>query len=460
MKYLKIDYYLFIICLLVVIVFKAPEYAFILILPVLGISYYRVIVKRDLTTVLILMLSSRLIMGPFIINNNVSFNLLNLACNYIPLFIILTYNFSNLKSINLKRIIGLKWTLLFLLFMLLFSFLHISYAMTEFSKEILPLILFLLVELTNGDKKINYEYLLRFFRYTFVACIVIYLSPLFYDQMRYLFSEGIIFKEPSAYMALMASRSIPRNTGFVFDFRIMAQLACLYFILLYYLNKTKSYWDVVLLVTVAITTFSRGPLIILGLLLLAVYLPKKIRITKRVLVVVFSSFILLLGSVVYVLNDENLQKFVSTFNPFQDKNAFSQRGAFTAYSLNKFYENPLGKGIGALSSPNADNKIYAGITNLHKEVPDKIYYYKVTDAYLIMSLAEKGIIGFILLLLSLIEIFYSRRNRVSLFFFLGFLINLIGTDIPKQGFYYFVFIVIYYSLSQNKMSMPKFKSLT
>lgn len=109
MKYLKIDYYLFIICLLVVIVFKAPEYAFILILPVLGISYYRVIVKRDLTTVLILMLSSRLIMGPFIINNNVSFNLLNLACNYIPLFIILTYNFSNLKSINLKRIIGLKW---------------------------------------------------------------------------------------------------------------------------------------------------------------------------------------------------------------------------------------------------------------------------------------------------------------------------------------------------------------
>ena len=65
-----------------------------------------------------------------------------------------------------------------------------------------------------------------------------------------------------------------------------------------------------------------------------------------------------------------------------------------------------------------------------------------------MSLAEKGIIGFILFLLSLNEIFYSNRNRVSLFFFIGLILNLIGTDIPKQGFYYFVIILIYYGTSQ------------
>ena len=141
------------------------------------------------------------------------------------------------------------------------------------------------------------------------------------------------------------------------------------------------------------------------------------------------------------------KKFTSSFNPLAEKNVFSQRGAFTKYSLDKFFENPLGKGIGALSSPKADNKIYAGITNLHKAVPDKIYYFTVSDAYLAMSLAEKGIIGFILMLLSFSELFFHNRSRLSLLFLIGFYINLIGTDIPKQGFYYFVIILIYYGLS-------------
>lgn len=393
------------------------------------------------------MLSARLIMGPFIINSNLSFNILNVVCNYIPLFIILIYSFSNLKGINIKKFMSLKWTVLFLIFMLFFSVLHLSYSISVFAKEILPLFLFLLVVLSNGEKQINYVYLLKFFRYTFVACIVIYLSPDFYDQMRHLFSGAIIFKDPSYTIALRINRSIPRNTGFVFDFRIMGQLACLYLILLYYLGKTKSHWDVVLLSAVAILTFSRGPLMILVFLLLAVYLPQKIKITKRLLLVVFTSFILLISCIVYIKNDENLQKFVDTLNPLAEKNAFSQRKAFTEYSLNKFYENPLGNGIGALSSPNANNTIYAGITNLHKAVPDKIYYYTVTDAYLAMSLAEKGIIGFVLMVLSFSELFFSNRNRLSLFFLIGFYLNIIGTDIPKQGFYYFVIILIYYGLS-------------
>lgn len=439
--------------------FKAPEYAFILILPVLGISYYRVIIKRDISTVLILMLSSRLIMGPFIINSNLAFNVLNLACNYIPLFIILTYQFSALKRINIQKIIRLKWTILFLTFMLLFSMYHFSYAISEFTAEILPLFLFLLVILSNIDEQINYHYLLRFFRYSFAACIVIYITPDFYNQMYYLFEQGVIFKEATPSIALQINRSIPRNTGFVFDFRIMGQLACLYLILLYYLNKTKSFWDVVLLTTVAVLTFSRGPLMILTLLLLAVYLPQKVKITKRLVLMAFTSFILIMGSIIYTVNNETLQNFVGTINPLGKKNAFSQRSAFTDYSLNKFYEDPLGNGIGALSSPKAENRIYAGLTNLHKEIPDKVYYYRVTDTYLAMSLAEKGIIGFILFALSFKEIFYSNRNRVSLFFILGLTINLLGTDIPKQGFYYFVIIIVYYGLSQSNIKQIKYNKI-
>jgi hypothetical protein len=337
---------------------------------------------------------------------------------------------------------------------MLFSFLHISFAITEFAKEILPLLFFLLVIFSNGENKINYTYLLKFFRYTFIASILIYLSPYFYDQMPHLFSGAIIFKEPSYTIALRINRSIPRNTGFVFDFRIMGQLACLYLIILYYLGKTKSYRDVILLSVVAVLTFSRWPLTILVLLLMAVYLPKKIRITKKLLLIVGVLFILLVSSIIYIINDNNLQKYVATFNPFTEKNVFSQRSAFTNYSLNKFYENPLGNGIGALSSTNANNKIYAGITNLHKEIPDKVFYFKVTDAYLLMSLAEKGVIGFVLMLLSFSELFFHNKNRLSLFFLIASYLNIIGTDIPKQGFYYFVLIMVYYGLSTNNIK-PK-----
>ena len=85
---------------------------------------------------------------------------------------------------------------------------------------------------------------------------------------------------------------------------------------------------------------------------------------------------------------------------------------------------------------------------MHKKVPDKVIYNKVGDAYLALSLAEKGIIGFVLMLLSFNEIFYSNRNRLSLFFLIGFYINLIGTDIPKQGFFYFIILIVYYGASQ------------
>ena len=304
----RFDLYLALIFALILMVFKAPSYAFLLILPVICISYYRIVVHRDITIVLILMMSARLIMGPFIINNNLSFNVLNLLCNYIPITIILGYNFSYLKKINLNKIKSLKWTILFTIFILLFSLLHISFAISVFAAEILPLILFLLVVLSNSEKQINYHYLLKFFRYSFVACIVIYLTPDFYYQMYHLFSHAVIFKEATPTIALEINSSIPRNTGFVFDFRIMGQLSCLYLILLYYLNKKKSYWDVILLCIVAIITFSRGPLVILVLLLIGVYAPKQIKITKKDLVIFFTTIILLISGFVYVLYDKNIQK--------------------------------------------------------------------------------------------------------------------------------------------------------
>lgn len=358
---------------------------------------------------------------------------------------------SYLKSekLNKSRLYLLKYTTLYVAFLLIFGLWHITYTISVFAQEILPLLLFVLLATKKPLQNINFLYLLKFFRYTFLACIIIYISPYFAHQFWYLFMEAIVFKE-SIYPApfFVNKGNIPRNMGFVFDFRILGQLASLYLVILYYLKRDHKIFDIILLVTVTVLTFSRGPILILLLLLFAIYLPEKIRVTKRLLIVSGVSFSLLIALVIYSFNSPIITKYISTFNPLAEKSAISQRGMFIDYSMDKFYHNPLGNGIGSLSSPKASNVIFAGYTNFHKKIPDPVIYYQVSDAYWAMSLAEKGIFGFLLLLLSLFEIFYSKRNRLSLFFLIGLFINMIGTDIPKEGFFYFVIIYLYFEVSQ------------
>ena len=443
LKNIKFDIYLTLIFILILVVFKKPDFAPVVIIPILLIAYYKILIQRDITVVIILMLSSRLMMGPFNPGSNLSFNILNLLCNYVPALVIVAYSYLGVTKFDLNRLKSLKWTALYIVFLLGFGLILPRYTKVVITSELIPLILFFILVFIKAEQNINYEYLLKFFRYTFIACLVVYLSPVFGGQMKSLFTEGVIFKEELRNISLFVKRTIPRNTGFVFDFRIMGQLGSLYLLLLYYLNKKENYFDLFLLITITITTFSRGPILIMLLLLFAIYGPHKIRITKKALSIGLVTFLLLIIGGIYVYNKKSdvINQYIATYNPFSENNAISQRGGFITYSMDYFYENPLGNGLGYMSSEDAGHKGKIIYTN---------YYYKVTDAYLAMSLAEKGVIGFILFLLSLTEIFYSNRNRVSLFLLLGLMINLIGTDIPKQGFYYLTFILIYYGLCQKR----------
>ena len=448
---IKLDVYLTLIFILILIVFKCPEFAPIIIIPVLLIAYYKILIQRDITAVIILMLSARLIMGPFIPGSNMSFNILNILCNYLPTLIIIVYGYLGVKTVDYKRLNSIKWTATYIVFLLFFGVLLPRYTKVVFAREILPVIFFFILVLIKADKNLNYEYLLKFFRYSFIACIIVYLSPFFANQMKFLFSEGIIFKDKLYQIALFIKQTIPRNTGFVFDFRIMGQLGSLYLLLLYYLGKKKNYFDLFLLITITITTFSRGPILIMALLLFAIYGPQKLKITKKDLSIGLVTLLLLIFGSIYLYNKKSdvIKEYIATYNPFSENNAVSQRGAFIAYSMDYFYKNPLGHGLGYMSSKDAGHEIFSGYQRHQGRIQFAVIYTGVTDAYYAMSLAEKGIIGFILFLLSFIEIFYANRNRVSLFFLLGLLINLIGTDIPKQGFYYFVLILVYFGLSLN-----------
>lgn len=429
--------------------YKIPNYAIYFIIPVVLISYYRIFIKQNITTAIILILISRLIMGLFLPHNDLAFDVLNVMCNFLPLTYLIAITYLKSDKLIKQRFLSLKWTILYVSYLLIFGLITITYTISVFVEEILPLILFLMLILIKPNHKIDYEYLLKFFRYAFIGCLVIYLSPHFESQFRHLFGGGFIYKDEVNPNPFYVNRGkIPRNMGFVFDFRILGQFSAVYLLILYYTKKTTKYFDVALLITIAILTFSRGPIVLLALVLFAIYGPKKVRLTKRLFVISGVTILMLISGIVYSLNSPTISKYLLTFNPFSEKSAFSQREMFLDYSLNKFYKNPLGNGIGSLSSPKADNVIFAGYTNFHKEIPDPVYYYRVTDAYLAMSLAEKGIIGFILLMLSIVEIFYTNKNRISFFFLIGFLINLLGTDIPKQGFFYFVLIFLYFELSQ------------
>lgn len=62
----------------------------------------------------------------------------------------------------------------------------------------------------------------------------------------------------------------------------------------------------------------------------------------------------------------------------------SQRGGFNTYAIDKFIENPLGRGVGSLKAVGPARKIPVGDTS----------YDQASDAFIAIQLAEIGIIGF------------------------------------------------------------------
>lgn len=449
----KVDILMGLLFLIIVSNYTYYQLSSLLIIPILILAYLRLIVKNDFTIVLILMLISRLLMGFLVPGNSIVFNLMNVITNYLPITIYFIINWKKILTINLKNFRHFQFTLFYLIFVYLLCIPNISYALTEFPKEILPLTLFVIVVVVFNKVKINFEYLLRFFRYSFFAVLLVYLLPNFGRNAACLFENPIVFKSGIENLAMYINGNIPRSGGFVFDFRIQGQIGVLYLLLIYYLDKKESYLDFILLFLVSIITFSRGPIIILVLVALPMYWNLAVAFSKRYYPYILGGIILISAiTITYIPIDENFEEYISTYSPFNKKNALSQRAKFSEYSIAKFKENPFGNGIGSLSSSKADNVIDFGYAD--KEKQHRLFYYQVSDAYWALTLGEKGIFGFLLFLLSLFEIFYFRKNYVSLFFLFGLGINLIGTDIPKEGFYYLVFILVYYKLSEKGKLSP------
>ncbi|MDB4533248.1 O-antigen ligase family protein [Vicingaceae bacterium] len=436
-----------VIALLILSVFLNYKLAIVFIPIVLIYSYYQIIKNNDFSFVLILMLLARTIMGLVFPKNTLSFDVLNFIVNYLPFIIYIFKNLTLDKTIILSNVKSIKLTVIYAAALIVLSLVNVKISYTEWPEEVFPILMFVVLfsQIKPKDLNIDLNTLVKFFRYTFSITIGLYLLANFNDLQRFVLQEGIIFSIPIPHLSTTIANILIRNMGFVFDFRILGQIAIVYYLLIFFLKKKYNLFDVLLITSVILTTYSRGPLIIFVLVLIPVFLKKenyKLNNLKYLAIIIPILFF-------KVFNPHNPggmgdTNYLSSFDVTAKKNAISQRGEFMKYSFDKFLEQPMGRGIGAMSSKNADNDIH-----FYDKGKLLVTYHSVTDAYYTLSLAEKGVLGFFLFFLSCYEVFFDKKHLMSFFVALGFAINMVGTDIPKEGFFYFVIIVIIYYLNKK-----------
>ncbi len=271
-----------------------------------------------------------------------------------------------------------------------------------------------------------------FFRYIFIASLSVMAFTDYIIINQELLSGSIVFKQ-EVINPQLSIVDLVRNQGCFWDSRILGIFSYLYLYLVL-TNKVKyKGFDILLSIVITVSTLSRGPIVV-ELFLLAGYFVFSQKISlKRVLLMLSAVVGIFIIAIQFV--DEQIYSFLETFLPTSG-GALEQRQGFKDYALNEFYSNPLGSGLGSISSPNVKKVINVGGQ----------IYEKAGDAYLFINLAELGIIGFSLFLLSTVEIIYKKKV-LSIALLLGYLIQLTGTNVPDMGMYFYVFITLAHSYS-------------
>jgi hypothetical protein len=272
--------------------------------------------------------------------------------------------------------------------------------------------------------------LMLFFRYIFLAMIAFYFVPGYGDAARELLVDGVVFKSAIESNQYFILDTYFRNLGMFWDCRILG-LFCLVAIYIALVHKPKGWgWDLLLSYAALMSSFARGPMaigVIIGLyaFIFGARVSWPWRLTRLASTVLVATFI---AGVLYM---SPLQSYIESFSLLSDDGALGQRVGFREYAIERFIENPLGHGLGYLKSPDIDRSITIGNGALSR----------ASDAFWFILLAEVGIFGTILFALSFWEIIY-RRSAYTFLLLGGLAIQLLGTDVPDMGAYYFVFLLL------------------
>ena len=406
------------------------QLAFVPAVPLLVWSYVRLF-RREHEVVLYLILFSRCING-FLVPESISvYNLGNILTCYLPLFIAVVQRFwsdglRNLQDTWLKRY---KFTLMYILLMVAYSLIDIPVALYGVKIRLQPMVFFLLA-VTVMMHDFPVKRLMLFFRYVFLVTIICYFMPGYSDVTRELLVNGVVFKNAIEANQYFILDTYFRNLGIFWDCRILGLFAVVA-IYIALVNRPRGWgWDLLLAYVALITSLARAPMAI-GLVLGvgAFILGAKIAWHQRVLRVTAIS--ILAGAVVWALYMSPLQVYVESFSLISEDGALSQRAAFREYALAEFEENPFGHGLGFLKSPAIDRTIAIGDS----------YVTRASDAFWFILLAEVGVVGTLLFALSFFEIIY-RRSLYTILLLGGLAVQLLGTDVPDMGAYYFVFLIL------------------
>lgn len=408
---------------------------------------YQLIVKHErFDVVVVLILYSRCLNGFIIPHDKTAFTVVNVLTNVFPLFL---YVFVQLckKRVKINRDFftnKYKFTLIFFLLLSLSFFINYSTSYDLITKRYLPFLFFLVFLMFYRSGDFQVYALIRFLRCTFLASILLYFFTPYLGITRTLMESDSIFSVasgPNAYSLVYFS--FTRNMGVFFDHRILAIFSYIY-LLLAVIYKPKYFrLDIILSALGVITSTSRGGMVTY-LLILVVYFFQVYRF-KFVVFMALSAVAGVLAVIfVGVFLSPSVLFFLQSFSPGSSYNAINQREFFSNYALEAFSHHPIiGNGVGFLSSHTINRHL----------IVDGVSVPAVGDAYWYILLAEMGIVGFLLYLLCLLEVFYTNK-LLSIALFLGFVLQLLGTDIPDMRFYYFAILVSVYMIN------TKFKKRT
>jgi hypothetical protein len=390
---------------------------------ILSVSYMTLVVKYDITVLLILIIYSRVIVGYSASGNNSVYNILNFLVNYLPFILCLkTPNF----RLNIKR----KYTIIYVFCMFLSVLLVSSWSTPTFIKRFIPMLFF--VCMAHNKITINPKVFLFVFFNLGLATIFVFLTTEYNAISLDLLGSGMVFKTKSEFIPSLAD--LVRVMGPFYDPRIFGLFLNISLVYAFrYAEKglIRSLTIVLSLLLLGLS-LSRGG-ILTGLIIVIYHYYK---VARMRLLIGLSGIALFSGLVFF---DELLDLYDAIFN-FGGNNPIQQRSGFIVTGLKMFISRPWGHGLGYLTN------LTEGVV-----VGSATYYY-ITDAFYSIQLVELGIIGFIAFILSTVEIFFYKKDQYLKVFSVGLIIQMIGTDIPDFAMYYLLFLMIIVRLNSINLS--------
>ncbi len=414
--------YIVLFPLIQIISYWFPSASIIAATIILLYSYYLIIFRGLIEPIILLAIFARSFVGFSAAGNSVIYLFFNIATNYAPTFLysVLFYSgFSLQKLFKTNKLTGVYCIILFI-----YLIIGLPGSIESVTLRFIPMIALTLI-LSYHVKSFDIQGILRVFRLSFLVAIIMYFAPGYLEKSTAILNSNLVFGTEDSE-AISNLGYLFRALGAWWDPRIMGLFGVLYLAMTFAAETRPLRWvDVTISLFGIFLTLSRGA-IGTALIIMAFYVIQKMwsqrKIKTLILIVMISA---IFSATTYNTYSETIDQILS----ISDVTPFEQRAPFSDYAIDKFLNAPWGIGLGGLHR--IDDGVNFGYT----------VYYSITDAFHAIQLAEIGIVGYILFILSFKELTWGL-GWVSKAISIGVVLQMVGTDIPNFGMIYFAFLML------------------